>query len=114
MVQDYRVHRMTSKKHPKTGEPLRPARSTIHHEIVTLRHVLKTAQRYGWLKFLPDLSPPYKASGKISHRAWFSLEEYKRVDALDSSYQGVNYNLGVMQARLKMYDDAIAARLPPS
>jgi len=79
MVQDYRVHRMTSKKHPKTGEPLRPARSTIHHEIVTLRHVLKTAQRYGWLKFLPDLSPPYKASGKISHRAWFSLEEYKRL-----------------------------------
>jgi len=78
-VQDYRVHRMTSKKHPKTGEPLRPARSTIHHEIVTLRHVLKTAQRLEWIKFVPDLSPPYKASGKISHRAWFTLEEYKRL-----------------------------------
>jgi integrase len=76
-VQDYRVHRMTSKKHPKTGEVMRPARSTLHHEIVTLRHVLKTAQRQGWLKFIPDLSPAYKASGKISHRAWFSPEEYK-------------------------------------
>jgi integrase len=79
MVQDYRVHRMTSKKHPITGEPLRPARSTIHHEIVTLRHVLKTAERQGWLKFVPNLSAPYKASGKISHRAWFSPEEYKRL-----------------------------------
>jgi len=78
-VQDYRVHRVTSKKHPKTGEPMRPARSTIHHEIVTLRHVLKTAQRLGWIKFVPDLSPPYKASGKISHRAWFTLEEYKQL-----------------------------------
>ena len=28
-VQDYRVHRMTSRKHPKTGEPMRPARTTI-------------------------------------------------------------------------------------
>jgi integrase len=26
---------------------------------------------------MPDLSAPYKASGKISHRAWFSPEEYK-------------------------------------
>lgn len=79
LVQDYRVHRMTSRKHPKTGEPMRPSRSTIHHEIVTLRHVLKTAQRLGWIKFIPDLSPPYKASGKISHRAWFSLEEYNEL-----------------------------------
>lgn len=78
-VQDYRVHRMTSRKHPKTGEPLRPARSTLHHEIVTLRHVLKTAERQGWIKFVPNLSPPYKASGKISHRAWFSPEEYKQL-----------------------------------
>lgn len=77
VVQDYRVHRMTSRKHPKTGEPLRPARSTVHQEIVCLRHVLKTAQRQGWIKFLPDLSPAYKASGKISHRAWFSPDEYK-------------------------------------
>jgi len=58
---------------------MRPARSTLHQEIVTLRQVLKTAQRYGWVKFIPDLSPPYKTSGKISHRAWFSPEEYKRL-----------------------------------
>ena len=79
LVQEYRVHRATSRKHPKTGEPLRPARTTIHHEIVTLRHVLKTAERHGWLTYVPDLSPPYKSSGKISHRAWFSPEEYKQL-----------------------------------
>jgi integrase len=68
---------MTSRKHPETGEPLRPARSTLHQEIVTLRLTLKTALRLDWIRFVPDLSPPYKASGKISHRAWFSPEEYK-------------------------------------
>lgn len=84
-VQDYRVHRMTSrKKKKKTAdgeieEVMRPSRSTLHHEIVTLRHVLKTAQRQGWIKFIPDLSAPYKASGKISHRAWLSPEEYKKL-----------------------------------
>ena len=78
LVQEYRAHRMTSKKHPKTGEPMRPARTTLHHEIITLRHVLKTANRHGWLPFFPDLSSPYKASNKISHRAWFSPDEYKQ------------------------------------
>jgi integrase len=57
--------------------PMRPARSTIHHEIVTLRQVLKTANRHGWLDYVPDLSAPYKASGKIVHRGWFSPEEYQ-------------------------------------
>ena len=79
LVQEYRIHRMTSRKDKKTGLAQRPARSTLHHEIVTLRQVLKTAQRHGWVKFIPDLSPPYKTSGKISHRAWFSPEEYKRL-----------------------------------
>jgi integrase len=79
LVQEYRVHRATSRKDPKTGEPLRPARSTLHHEIVTLRQVLKTAVRHGWLEHVPDLSPPYKSSGKIAHRAWFSPEEYKKL-----------------------------------
>ena len=72
MVQEYRIHRTQTSK---TGKP--PARSTIHQEIVTLRHVLKTAQRHGWLPNFPDLSPPYKASGKIGHRAWFSADEYR-------------------------------------
>jgi rhomboid protease GluP len=45
------------------------------------------------------------------HRNPEALEEYKRVAALDAGYQGVNYNLGVMQARLGLYDDAIASLL---
>jgi membrane associated rhomboid family serine protease/cytochrome c-type biogenesis protein CcmH/NrfG len=45
------------------------------------------------------------------HRNLAALDEYKRVAALDPSYQGVNYNMGVMQARLKLYDDAIASLL---
>ena len=79
LVQEYRVHRATSRKHPKTGKALRPSRTTLHHEIVTLRHVLKTAERHGWLSFVPNLSAPYKTSGKITHRAWFSPGEYKQL-----------------------------------
>ena len=73
-VQEYRIHRIETSK---TGKP--PARSTIHDEIVTLRQVLKTAIRHGWLDYLPDLSLPYRASAKVSHRGWFSPEEYKRL-----------------------------------
>ena len=78
-VQDYRVHRMTSRIDPKTGQPKRPSPVTVKHEIVALRHVLKTALRMGWLKSLPDLSPPYRGSTKVSHRAWFSHDEYKQL-----------------------------------
>jgi integrase len=74
LVQEYRMDRRT-KTVERRGKP--PARQTIHQEIVTLRHVLKTGNRNGWLPFLPDLSEPFKASSKISHRAWFSPEEYK-------------------------------------
>ena len=79
LVQEYRIHRLTSRSDERTGLPRRPARGTIHHEIVALRQVLKTANRHGWLPYLPDLSPPYRASSKISHRGWFSPEEYKRL-----------------------------------
>ena len=72
LVQDYRIHRM---KNGYRGKP--PARSTLHQEIVCLRQVLATANRHGWLDFVPNLKPPYKTSGKISHRAWFSPDEYK-------------------------------------
>jgi integrase len=51
----------------------------MHHETVTIRQVLKTALRHGWMQYLPDLSQPYKTSGKISHRAWFSPDEYKKL-----------------------------------
>lgn len=75
-VQEYRIHRR-EKAIKERGKP--PARNTMHQEIVALRQVLKTAIRHGWLQHLPDLSEPYKGSGKISHRAWFSQEEYKQL-----------------------------------
>ncbi len=76
-VQEYRAHRQSSRLDPKTGKPKKPARATLHHEIVTLRQVLKTANRKGWIAAIPDMSAPYKTSGKVEHRAWFSPEEYK-------------------------------------
>jgi len=73
-VQDYRLMRM------KGGDGYKPpARSTMQHEMVTLRQVLKTALRHGWVESLPDLSTPYRASGKVVHRAWFSPDEYKQL-----------------------------------
>lgn len=76
LVQEYRIHRR-EKALEEHGKP--PARSTMHQEIVVLRQVLKTANRHGWLPLLPDLAEPYKSSGKISHRAWFSPQEYKKL-----------------------------------
>lgn len=104
-VQDYRIYRMKTgmsrvdqhhkakaerdkakakaegKKLPpdKQDDPRPPSRSTLHQEIVCLRQILKTANRHGWLDQLPNLSPPYQASTKITHRAWFSPEEYKKL-----------------------------------
>ncbi len=99
MVQKYRVHRMTEPKHDdqtdqtdkdadgvgngkKKAEshPWKPpARNTIHNEIVTLSMVLKTAQRYGWLENLPDLSDPYRRRSKVEHRPWFTPKEYEQL-----------------------------------
>ncbi|MCB9995168.1 MAG: site-specific integrase [Rhodospirillales bacterium] len=75
-LQEYRIHRR-EKAMAERGKP--PARNTLHQEIVTLRQVLKTAIRHGWMQHLPDFSEPYRSSGKISHRAWFSPEEYKQL-----------------------------------
>jgi integrase len=75
-VQEYRIYRREKSKE-QHGKP--PARSTMHQEIVCLRQTLKTAVRHDWLQHLPDLSEPYRASGKISHRAWFSPEEYRKL-----------------------------------
>jgi hypothetical protein len=77
MVQEYRVARMSlpakvkpkpketaeateaeqgkKEKKPEPKVPTRPARTTLHHEIVTLRQVLKTGLRHGWLAHLPEL-----------------------------------------------------------
>ncbi|WJR67079.1 site-specific integrase [Neorhizobium sp. CSC1952] len=73
-VQESRV-----KRHRESPEGKLPAKSTLHQEIVTLRQVLKTAIRHGWLMHLPDLSTPYKSGNKVAHRAWFSPEEYKKL-----------------------------------
>lgn len=86
-VQEYRVHRMTPQpdRHPEESKSNRkpsttpPARKTLHNEIVTLRQVLKTAIRHGWITALPELSTPYKTQGKIVHRPWFSPAEYKQL-----------------------------------
>lgn len=92
-IQEYRVHRVTPPGEPqrvryeakglvrvgKVRNWKRPSRQTLHNEMVCLRQVLKTANRKGWIAALPDMSSPYRASGKVSHRAWFSPEEYKRL-----------------------------------
>lgn len=70
LIQDYRVHRHKSGDKP-------PARSTLHQEIVVLRQVLKFAVRKGWLDHLPDMTTPYRMSPKVTHRAWFSPDEYR-------------------------------------
>ncbi len=44
---------------------------------MTLRQVLKTANRKGWIVAVPDMTVVYKASEKITHRARFSPTEYK-------------------------------------
>lgn len=75
LIQEYRIARM--KSGGADGKP--PARTTLHQEMVCLRQILKTANRYGWIEHMPDMSSPYKASGKVSHRAWFSPDEYKRL-----------------------------------
>ncbi|MDH6258410.1 site-specific integrase [Bradyrhizobium sp. BR13661] len=76
LIQEYRIHRAEESK-AATGKP--PARNTMHQEIVALRQVLKTAMRHGDISTLPDLSQPYRTNAKISHRAWFSPDEYKEL-----------------------------------
>ncbi len=83
LVQDYRVHRQNYQvQHPlqkENGGSKPPSRSTVHQEVVIIRQTLKTAIRHGWLQHLPDLSMPYKKAGKITRRAWFTPEEYKKL-----------------------------------
>ena len=75
-LQEYRIWRKETCMKER-GKP--PARQSIHKEFVTLRQTLKTALRHGWLTHLPDLTEPYKTNDKVSHRAWFSPEEYKKL-----------------------------------
>lgn len=87
-IQDYRIHRMKTgmsrvdqlrKTDATDGKHKPPARNTLHQEIVCLRQILKCANRHGWLDRLPNLSAPFQQSTKISHRAWFSKEEYRKL-----------------------------------
>jgi integrase len=74
LIQEYRIWRAQNCKTGKT-----PTRSTVHKEIVCIRLVLKTAGRHGWMEYMLDMSVPYKTSGTVTHRAWFSPEEYKKL-----------------------------------
>jgi integrase len=76
LIQEYRIKRVEQAK-AENDRPL--ARNTQHQEMVALRQVLKLAVRHGHLATLPDLSQPYRTNMKISHRAWFSPEEYKQL-----------------------------------
>ncbi len=91
LIQEYRVHRLSAPPDPtilrgprgvKIARQRRtfklPSRSTLDKEIIVIRQVLKTANRKRWIAAVPDLSAPYKSSRKVSHRAWFSPEDYKR------------------------------------
>ena len=75
-IQEYRIDRIEKSKAAR-GKP--PARNTLHQEMVALRQSLKTAIRHGWLSSLPDMSQPYRSNSKISHRAWFSPIEYRKL-----------------------------------
>ena len=81
-----------------------PTRSTMHHEIVTLRQVLKTAIRHGWLAHLPDFSAPYRASAKVSHRAWFSPEEYKTLYETTRAHARAGKGLPWQRAAEQLHD----------
>ncbi len=91
-VQEYRIFRSQGEGGKKV-----PSRSTLHHETVTLRLVLKTAVRLGWLQYTPDLTQPYKSSGKVVHRAWFSPKEYKQL------YEATRNNIKVANGARQKY-----------
>ena len=94
LVQEYRVYRLTGEKsdepdapNDKDAPPYKPpAHSTLHDEVGTLSLVLQTAVRKRWLPHVPNLTPPYKLSGKIVHRPWFSPAEYKQLYTATRQY----------------------------
>jgi len=92
-IQEYRVMRMTpcETKNPhaldnRKTQPRVPAEKTLHNEIVTLRLVLKNAQRHRSIESLPDLSKPFRRNSKVSHRPWFSPAEYKQLYTATRNY----------------------------
>jgi rhomboid protease GluP len=64
------------------------------------------------LKMNPDSADGHAgmaAALSDQHQSAAALEEYKRVARIEPNYQALNYNIGLEQARLKQYDDAIAS-----
>jgi tetratricopeptide (TPR) repeat protein len=65
------------------------------------------------LKFDPDSADGHSGLGDAladQHRDLEALKEYKQAAALDPG-QGLYYNMGVVQARLNLLDDAIVSLL---
>jgi len=98
---------------------LNPRSEDAHYRLgliyLELRQPAKAQNTFSQLlKLNPNSADGHAGLGDAfadQHRNLDALDEYKRVAALDSGYQGVNYNMGVMQARLNRYDDAIASLL---
>jgi integrase len=73
-AQQYRMHRIKTSANGKA-----PARNTLANETITLRMVLKTCVRKGWITGIPSLSSPYRKQMKVVPRPWFNPEEYKKL-----------------------------------
>ncbi len=89
-VQQYRAHRLSEPERDmqcagaqggpgalKGWKP--PGREAVENEIATLRMVLETAQRHGWIDRIPDLSDPYEPKGKAKPKLWFTPWEYRQL-----------------------------------
>ena len=100
MMQEYRALRL--RPNSRTGKVL--SRSALHHETVALRQVMKTALRHGWIDHLPDFSAPYRASGKVGHRAWFSPDEYKKLYTHTRARAKSAVGLGWQHAAEQLHD----------
>jgi membrane associated rhomboid family serine protease len=66
------------------------------------------------VRMRPNFAPAHAALADAlasQHRNREAFEEYKRLATLDADYPGVYFNMGVIEARLKLYDDAISSLL---
>jgi membrane associated rhomboid family serine protease/Tfp pilus assembly protein PilF len=64
------------------------------------------------LKLNPNSAQGHDGLGDTlanQHQNREALEEYKKTAAIDANYPGVYFNMGVMEARLRLYDDAISS-----
>jgi integrase len=99
MAQEYRIWRM---ENGFRGKP--PARKTIEDEMIPLRQVLQTAKRHRWLEYVPDFSAPFKASKKISHRAWFTKQQYIQLYHATREYTKTAKDSRARAAAMQLHD----------